>query len=245
MRKIRGSAFVSLDGVMQAPGGPEEDPSGSFTHGGWSGGYWDDVVAQAMRESLGQPFDLLLGRKTYEIFAAFWPHASGEEFADPLNNARKYVVSATLDKADWQHTTVIRPGALGVPEQIRRLKAQDGPELQVHGSGQLIQTLIAHDLVDRYFLKTYPVLLGTGKRLFGEGAAPGGLRLVGSETSTTGVIIATYERAGEVRYGSFAPETSAPSHVLFFQASFGSARAATYFVTRLNGTAIGWLGSVM
>jgi dihydrofolate reductase len=210
MRDIVVSTFVTLDGVMQAPGGPEEDASGGFPHGGWSAGYWDDVLARAMGESLGRPFDLLLGRKTYEIFAAYWPHASGEAFADALNSATKYVVSATLDQAEWQPSTVIRPGALGVPEQLRRLKEQDGPELQVHGSGRLIQTLLAHDLVDRYFLKVYPVLLGTGKRLFGEGAVPAGLRLVGSTTSTTGVIIATYERAGEVRSGSFAPEPSGP-----------------------------------
>lgn len=210
MRDIVVSTFVTLDGVMQAPGGPEEDPSGGFAHGGWSGGYWDDVVARAMGESMSKPFDLLLGRRTYEIFAAYWPHATAEEGADALNNATKYVVSTTLAQAEWQHSTVIRPGERDVPEQIRRLKEQDGPELQVHGSSRLIQTLIAHDLVDRYFLKVYPVLLGTGKRLFGEGAVPAGLRLVGSTTSTTGVVIATYERAGEIRYGSFAPESSAP-----------------------------------
>ncbi|HEV7214187.1 MAG TPA: dihydrofolate reductase family protein [Chloroflexota bacterium] len=210
MRDIVVSTFVTLDGVMQAPGGPEEDPSGGFAHGGWSGGYWDDVVARAMGESMSKPFDLLLGRRTYEIFAAYWPHATAEEGAAALNNATKYVVSTTLAQAEWQHSTVIRPGERDVPEQIRRLKEQDGPELQVHGSSRLIQTLIAHDLVDRYFLKVYPVLLGTGKRLFGEGAVPAGLRLVGSTTSTTGVVIATYERAGEIRYGSFAPESSAP-----------------------------------
>jgi dihydrofolate reductase len=210
VRDIVVSTFVTLDGVMQAPGGPEEDPSGGFAHGGWSGGYWDDVVARAMGESMSKPFDLLLGRRTYEIFAAYWPHATAEEGADALNNATKYVVSTTLAQAEWQHSTVIRPGERDVPEQIRRLKEQDGPELQVHGSSRLIQTLIAHDLVDRYFLKVYPVLLGTGKRLFGEGAVPAGLRLVGSTTSTTGVVIATYERAGEIRYGSFAPESSAP-----------------------------------
>ena len=208
MRDIVVSTFVTLDGVMQAPGGPEEDPGGGFAHGGWSAGYWDDTLARAMGASLARPFDLLLGRKTYEIFAAYWPHAAGEAFADALNLARKYVVSATLERAEWRSTTVVRPGETGVPAQIRRLKEQDGPELQVHGSGRLIRTLLAHDLVVRYFLKTYPVLLGTGQRLFGDGTAPGGLRLVGSETSTTGGIIATYERAGEVRYGSFAPEPS-------------------------------------
>lgn len=208
MRNIVVSTFVTLDGVLQAPGGPEEDRDSGFTHGGWSAGYWDDVLARAMGASLDRPFDLLLGRRTYEIFAAYWPHAVGQEFADALNHATKYVVSSTLEKAEWQRSIVIRPGERDLPEQLRRLKEQDGPALQVHGSGQLIQSLIAHDLVDRYFLKIYPVLLGTGKRLFGEGTAPAGLRLVGSETSTTGVIIATYERAGEVRYASFAPDVS-------------------------------------
>ena len=208
MRKLTGAVFVSLDGVMQAPGGPQEDPSGGFAHGGWSAGYWDDALGRAMAASLAKPFDLLLGRKTYEIFAAYWPRATGEEFANALNSARKYVVSTTLDTAEWQNSTVIRPSERDVPEQLRRLKEQDGPELQVHGSSRLIQTLIAHDLVDRYFLKIYPVLLGAGKRLFGEGTGPAGLRLVGSETTTTGVVIATYERAGEVRSGSFVPEAS-------------------------------------
>ncbi len=212
MRQIVVSTFVTLDGVMQAPGGPEEDPSGGFAHGGWSVGYWDDVMGQAMGESMGQPFDLLLGRKTYEIFAAYWPHAKPEDGADVLNNATKYVVSSTLDKAEWQNSHLIRPGGPGerdvpdVPEQIRRLKEQDGPEIQVHGSSHLIQTLLEHDLVDRYFLRIYPVVLGTGKRLFGSGTVPAGLRLVDSKTATTGVIIATYERAGEIRYGSFALE---------------------------------------
>jgi dihydrofolate reductase len=209
VRNIVVSTFVTLDGVMQAPGGPEEDPSGGFTHGGWSVNYWDDVIAQAMGESMGQPFDLLLGRKTYEIFAAYWPHATDDpaarDAAVVLNNATKYVVSTTLDKAEWQNSILIRPGERDVPDQIRRLKEQDGPELQVHGSSQLIQTLLQHDLVDRFFLRIYPVLLGSGKRLFADGTIPAGLRLVDSKTSTTGVIIATYERTGEIKYGSFAP----------------------------------------
>lgn len=210
MRHIVISTFVTLDGVMQAPGGPEEDPSGGFTHGGWSAGYWDDVIGQAMGDSMGKPFDLLLGRKTYEIFAAYWPHATAEEGADALNNARKYVVSTTLDRAEWQNSVLIRPGERDVPDQIRRLKGQEGPEIQVHGSSELIQTLIQHDLVDRYFLKIFPVLLGTGKRLFGDGTIPAGLRLVDSKTSSTGVVIATYERAGEIPYGSFAVEPAGP-----------------------------------
>ncbi|HET7034836.1 MAG TPA: dihydrofolate reductase family protein [Thermomicrobiaceae bacterium] len=207
MRDIIISTFVTLDGIMQAPGGPEEDPSGGFAHGGWSVGYWDDAIGQAMAESMGKPFDLLLGRKTYEIFAAYWPHATAEEGAEQLNNARKYVVSTTLDRASWQNSVLISPRERDVPDQIRRLKEQEGPEIQVHGSSRLIQTLIQHDLIDRYFLKIFPVLLGTGKRLFGDGSNPAGLRLLDSRTSTTGVIIATYERAGDVRSGSFGGES--------------------------------------
>jgi dihydrofolate reductase len=201
MRKIVVSTFLSLDGVMQAPGGPGEDDEGGFAHGGWSVNYWDDRMGQIMDEFMGTPFDLLLGRKTYEIFAAYWPHASDEQGAAPLNAATKYVVSTTLASADWGPSVLIGTDVVG---QITRLKQQDGPELQVHGSSQLIQTLIAHDLVDEYHLLIFPVLLGSGKRLFGGGVIPAGLRLVDTKTSTTGVIIATYEPAGGINYGSFA-----------------------------------------
>jgi dihydrofolate reductase len=201
MRKIIVSTFLSLDGVMQAPGGPGEDDAGGFTHGGWSVNYWDDRMGQIMTEFMGTPFDLLLGRKTYEIFAAHWPHASEEEGAAPLNAATKYVVSTTLASADWGPSVLI---GQNVVERITRLKQEDGPELQVHGSSQLIQTLIAHDLVDEYRLWIFPLLLGRGKRLFGDGVIPAGLRLVDTKTSTTGVIIATYEPAGGINYGSFA-----------------------------------------
>jgi dihydrofolate reductase len=201
MRKIIVSTFLSLDGVMQAPGGPGEDDAGGFAHGGWSVNYWDDRMGQIMDEYMGTPFDLLLGRRTYEIFAAYWPHASEEQGAAPLNNATKYVVSTTLASADWGPSVLI---GTDVVEHITRLKQQDGPELQVHGSSQLIQTLIAHNLVDEYRLMIFPVLLGSGKRLFGGGVIPAGLRLVDTKTSTTGVIIATYEPAGGITYGSFA-----------------------------------------
>jgi dihydrofolate reductase len=206
VRDITVGTFLTVDGVMQAPGGPEEDPTGGFSHGGWSVNYWDDLMMQRMTESMARPFDLLLGRKTYEIFAAHWPHVTDDPMADVLNRATKYVVSTTLDRADWRNTTVIRPGERSIPEQLRRLKAQDGPEIQVHGSGQLIQTLIQHDLVDRYRLMIFPLLLGSGRRLFADGTIPAGLRLVDTLTSTTGVIMATYERAGEVKHGSFALE---------------------------------------
>ena len=201
MRKIVVSTFLSLDGVMQAPGGPGEDPDGGFDQEGWSVNYWDDRMGQVMGDFMGKPFDLLLGRRTYEIFAAHWPHASEEEGAGPLNAATKYVVSTTLASAAWSPAVLIGEDVVG---QITRLKQGDGPELQVHGSARLLQTLIAHDLVDRYHLLIFPLLLGRGKRLFGDGVIPAGLRLVASETSTTGVIIATYERAGDINHGSFA-----------------------------------------
>jgi dihydrofolate reductase len=205
MRKIIVSTFLSLDGVMQAPGGSGEDPDGGFDQEGWSVNYWDDRMGQIMTEFMGTPFDLLLGRKTYEIFAAYWPHASEEQGAGPLNRATKYVVSTTLASADWQPSVLI---STDVVAQITRLKQQDGPELQVHGSSQLIQTLIAHDLIDEYHLLIFPVLLGRGKRLFGDGVVPAGLRLVDTRTSTTGVIIATYERAGGITLGSFNEPTA-------------------------------------
>lgn len=201
MRKIIVSAFLTLDGVMQAPGGPGEDDADGFPHGGWSVNYWDDRMGEIMTAFMGEPFDLLLGRKTYEIFAAHWPHAGDEEGAAPLNNATKYVVSTTLASADWSPSVLI---GKDVVEQITRLKQEDGPDLQVHGSSQLIQTLLAHDLVDEFRLLIFPLLLGRGKRLFGDGVIPAGLRLVDTKTSTTGVIVATYERAGDISYGSFA-----------------------------------------
>ena len=213
MRNIVVGTFLTLDGVMQAPGGPEEDPTGGFVHGGWSVNYWDDLMGQYMGESMGKPFDLLLGRKTYEIFAAHWSYLTDDPAADALNRATKYVVSTTLDKAEWRTSILIRPGERDVPEQIRRLKEGDGPEIQVHGSGQLIQTLIKHDLVDRYRLWLFPLMLGTGKRLFANGTIPAGLRLVDSKTSTTGVIMATYERAGDINRGSFALEEPTEAEV--------------------------------
>jgi len=203
MRKLAVSTFLTLDGVMQAPGGPGEDLTGGFTHGGWSVNYWDDHMGQRMDEWLGRPFDLLLGRKTYQIFAAHWPHAGDDQGAAPLNNATKYVASRTLKNVDWQNSELIRGDvAAGVAE----LKRAQGPEIQVHGSSNLIQTLLQHELIDEFRLWVFPLVLGTGKRLFGEGVIPGGLRLVHSTTSSTGVTIATYEPSGAIKYGSFALE---------------------------------------
>jgi dihydrofolate reductase len=201
MRKVIVSTFLSRDGVMQAPGGPEEDPTGGFTLGGWSVNFWDDSMMQRMGEAMTERFDLLLGRKTYEIFAAHWPYVTDDSGADALNRATKYVASRTLKELGWTNSVLIE-GDVG--EEVARLKGGSGPEIQVHGSGNLIQTLLEHHLVDEYRLWTFPVLLGSGKRLFETGTTPGTLRLVDVATSTTGVVMATYEPAGEIEVGSFA-----------------------------------------
>ena len=194
MRKLIVSTFLTLDGVMQAPGGPAEDDSGGFAHGGWSVNYWDEQMGQVMGEAMSAPFDLVLGRKTYDIFAAYWPHATDNPGAKPLNDATKYVGSRS------------RPTLIdGDPaEGITALKRDDGPELQVHGSGDLIQTLMRHNLVDQYRLWIFPLVIGSGKRLFSDGTTPSALRLVDSKVSTTGVVMGTYEPAGEIVTGSFA-----------------------------------------
>jgi dihydrofolate reductase len=202
MRRLTVNTFISLDGVMQAPGGPEEDPTGGFTHGGWSVNYWDDVMGETMDAS-ALPSELLLGRGTYEIFAAHWPSVSGDPMADALNSARKHVASTTLDEVTWNNSTMIDGD---VAEYVAALKDQDGPDIQVHGSCGLIQTLLEHDLIDRFQLMIFPLVLGKGKRLFGDGAIPAGLKLVDTKASTTGVLIATYERAGDIEPGSFALE---------------------------------------
>jgi dihydrofolate reductase len=201
-RKLVVTTFLTLDGVMQAPGGPEEDPSDGFSLGGWSVTLWDDVMVEHMGEGMWgtKEFGLVLGRKTYEIFAAHWPY-SDEPGAELLNNATKYVASKTLDSVDWANSQLLEGD---VPTAIARVKEEDGPELQVHGSSNLIQTLLKHDLVDEFRLMIFPVVVGKGKRLFGDGTTPGGLKQTDSKTSTTGVVITTYERAGEVPLGSFA-----------------------------------------
>jgi dihydrofolate reductase len=195
------TTFMTLDGVMQAPGAPDEDDSGGFTHGGWSVNYWDDLMGQVMGEATSKPFAMVLGRRTYDIMAAYWPSASEEDGAKPLNDATKYVASRSQRTLDWSNSVQIEGDAA---DGIAALKREDGPELQVHGSGNLIQTLIRHDLVDRYRLWVFPVVLGTGKRLFAEGTVPAGLKLVDSKVSTTGVVIATYEPAGPLVTGTFA-----------------------------------------
>ena len=201
MRKLTINTFMTLDGVMQAPGGPQEDPTDGFAHGGWSVKYWDDAMGQRMDEFMGKPFDLLLGRKTYEIFAAHWPHAGDEPAAVALNNATKYVASRTLKSVDWKNSQLIKGD---VAQEVAKLKRQDGPEIQVHGSANLIQTLLKHDLIDEFSLWSFPLVLGTGKRLFEGGTIPASLKLIDSKTSSTGVIMSRFERGGEIGYGSFA-----------------------------------------
>jgi dihydrofolate reductase len=201
LRKLTVNTFLTLDGVMQAPGGPEEDPSGGFAHGGWSVNYWDEDMMQVMGEAMGTPFDLVLGRRTYEIFAAHWPNATDEPGAKPLNDARKYVATRTLKSLDWQNSFLIQGD---VAEGVADLKQQEGPELQVHGSSNLIQTLLRNKLIDEFLIWTFPVLVGSGKRLFADGTTAAGLRLMDSKTSSTGVVIGTYVPAGEIVTGSFA-----------------------------------------
>jgi dihydrofolate reductase len=201
MRKLLVTTFVTLDGVMQAPGGPEEDQSDGFTHGGWSVNYWDEMMGEVMGEIMGKPFDLLLGRRTYDIFAGYWPNATEEQGAKPLNDATKYVVSNSHPSLGWGPSVLIEGAAA---ERIAALKQEDGPELQVHGSGNLIQTLLRHNLADEYHLWVFPVLIGSGKRLFADGTVPAGLKLIESRASTTGVVIGTYQPAGELVSGSFA-----------------------------------------
>jgi dihydrofolate reductase len=197
MRKLIVNTMVSLDGVMQAPGGPDEDPTGGFALGGWGAPFIDAEMMQRVAEAA--PYELLLGRGTYEIFAAHWPYDEGP-IADRLNNTRKHVASRTLERVDWKNSTLVDGD---VAEYVTALKSQDGPEIQVHGSSGLVQTLLEHDLVDEFRMWIVPVVLGTGKRFFGEGTIPAALRLVDSQVSRTGVTINVYERAGDVRPGSF------------------------------------------
>lgn len=207
MRKLVTGAFVSLDGVMQAPGGPEEDTDGDFKFGGWTFPYWDDTADTAMKDSFSRPFALVLGRRTYDIFAGYWPKFKGEpgsldqQVADTFNSATKYVATHSPETLTWQNSQSL---GLDVADTIRRLKAQDGPELLTQGSSALIQTLLAADLIDEFKLLTFPLLLGKGKRLFGSGAMPGAFKVTKSAVSASGVVIATYERAGAVKTGSFA-----------------------------------------
>ncbi len=198
MRKVIVLSFITLDGVIQGPGSPTEDTSGNFSYGGWTVPYADEVTNQAMQEQMSKPFDLLLGRKTFDIFASYWPHHADQW--PGINEATKYVASNTLTTHQWSNSVFLKGD---VPEAIRRLKRQDGLDLKVYGSGNLVQTLLAHDLIDEFWLKIYPITLGVGKRLFAEGTIPAAFTLFESRVSTTGVIVAYFRRAGEVRTGSF------------------------------------------
>jgi dihydrofolate reductase len=202
MRKIIVLSMLTLDGVMQAPGGPEEDTSGVFKYGGWVAPFYDEFFDKVMDKEIEHPFDLLLGRRTYDIFAAYWPHQDEKKisFAAKSNRARKYVVSHSPLDPKWNNSVTLHGD---VVKKIKELKAENGPELQVYGSGNLIQTLMKHDLVDEVWLKIVPITLGNGKRLFAEGTIPAVFKLTDGKVSPNGVIVAYYERAGEVKTGSF------------------------------------------
>lgn len=202
MRRLVASTFVSLDGIMQAPGGPEEEPTGGFTLGGWTFNYWDEAMDPASAGFDGKDRELVLGRKTYEIFEAYWPYQpDGDPTAMTLNAARKHVASRTLTTLDWHNSTLLRGDVVAA---ITALKGEPGPDLQIIGSGNLIQTLQAASLIDEYNVWTFPVVLGRGKRLFGEAARPLALRLVRSQVSNTGVVMSTYVPQGDIQPGSFA-----------------------------------------
>lgn len=203
MRKIIVLSFISLDGVMQAPGGPDEDTTSGFKYGGWTFYYFDDFAGKLMGEQISGNFDLLLGRKTYDIFASYWPKQDPEKnpVAGPFSKAKKYVVSNTLKDGSWKTTEIISGD---VVSEIKKLKESFGPNLQVHGSGNMIQTLLKNDLVDELWLKTFPVTLGKGKKLFEDGAIPKSFELLGYEVTPTGVLFSSYRKAGDVRTGSFA-----------------------------------------
>ena len=192
VRNLAILTFLTLDGVMQAPSGPDEDPSDGFIHGGWARDCWDDVMEQVMREAMAAPYDLLLGRKTYELFAASFSNASDDNpVAIKLNNATKFVATSTLSKLEWKNSQRIDGDIVA---EVSRLKQQDGPLLQVHGSWRLIQTLLSHELIDEFRLWTFPVVVGSGKRLFGQGVVPTGLTLVKTDACLTGAIMSIYKR---------------------------------------------------
>jgi len=203
MRKIIVTTFVSLDGVMQAPGGPEEDTNSGFSFGGWMPPFADETTGAAIQEIYGQPYELVLGRKTYDIFAAFWPRVTDPKhpIGSVFNRVTKYVASRAKPKLEWHNSQLLGEDVVGA---LRKLKSADGPTLLVVGSSDFLQTLWRNQLVDELKLLTFPVVLGKGKRLFGDGATPGGLKLVKSLTSSTGAIIAYYVADGAVKTGSFA-----------------------------------------
>jgi len=201
MRQVIAATFLSLDGVMQAPGGPDEDPTGGFAYGGWTVPYWDAAMEEVLGTTMNAPFDLLLGRRTYEIFAAHWPYIQGEPIADKFNAVTKYVATSSTEPLAWGQAVALHDAAA----DVARLKRGEGADLLIQGSGHLVQTLLAHDLIDEYRLMVFPLLLGPGKRLFGKGTRPAALKLVDSRVSGSGVTTATWRREGVIRTGSFVP----------------------------------------
>lgn len=209
MRKVIGGVFQSLDGVMQAPGGPTEDPTGGFEAGGWSTSFWDERMGAAMGALFGGPFDLLLGRKTYEIFAAHWPFAGADDpIGATFTRAAKYVLTRGNDPFEWENSH-----RLSGIDAVRNLKSGDGPDLLIQGSTTLYPPLLGAGLIDRLFVMTFPVVLGKGKRLFGAGTPSGALKLVNHDVSSTGVVMATYEPAGKVPTGSFQLAEPTPAEL--------------------------------
>ena len=200
MRKLVVGSFLTLDGVMQAPGGPNEDREGGFRHGGWLVPYFDEKFGEIMTEWTKRAGAFLLGRKTYEIFAASWPKSTdpADEIAAALNTRPKFVASLTLDKVTWNNSHLLKGD---VAEEVAKLKVQEGGEIQVHGSSDLLQTLLKHNLIDTLRIWQFPVVVGTGKRLFGEGTIPGSFRLVDTQQTATGAVLHVYERAGDLKYG--------------------------------------------
>ena len=203
MRKIITTTFVSLDGVMQAPGGPDEDPTNGFEWGGWTFSYGDEMVDNAIGEFMSQPFDLLLGRRTYEIFAAYWPYEKSGPVADSFNSTAKYVVSHNNIDLTWKNSNLITGNVVG---ELREIKKQDGNDLWVYGSGNLIQTLLKNELIDKMYMWIYPFTFGRGKKLLEEGVLPKAWKLTDSKISSTGIIGAAYEPAGEIKPGSYVTQ---------------------------------------
>jgi dihydrofolate reductase len=197
MRKIIVINFITLDGVIQAPGGPDEDTSGGFAYGGWISPYSDPVLSTVIRKNMNMPFDLLLGRKTFEIWAPYWPHHA--DIWPRVNTATKYVASNTMTSLDWQPSVFLSGD---IAEKITRIKQQQGPDLHVYGSANLLQTLIKHDLVDAFWLMIHPITLGAGKRLFADGTIPAAFKVTESKVTSKGVIVVNYERAGAIPTGS-------------------------------------------
>jgi len=203
MRKVIVFTFVTMDGVLQAPGGPHEDQSNNFKWGGWTFPYWDDSMNKVMEQATSQPYDLLLGRRTYEIFAAYWPYQKDDPMAEKFNRIQKYVVSSQHRELPWENSVLLTGDVIA---ELKKLREQNGADLLIHGSGKLIQTLLQNSLVDELHTWIFPITIGTGKKLFAEGTQPGQWKQLNVQISTTGVIMASYVPDGDIKLGSFATE---------------------------------------